>query len=316
MAMMSTTETQLHNAQSSILFMQQEHSKTLQGLHVEIQKLQKKCSDLTFELAMKTTTTVDEDYYMKKIKSLEMVLRDRNIRNEEQEKDLEKKDKRMNLLEQKLKAQEKKFVDELKGQKQYIASITGELEQKSAHIAYLTTQLHQEKLRRKNRDDRSVERSENKDTKKPLPPREAAPGSGRRRLMRSTTSPVPVDSKTGTFKITPPSSAKGTSYVSNGRIGSGGRRLPTQPVRSDSPSILGDAPDPRPFLVASEPTNGSVCIEMKPSPPVLPPITALDDAEAKHTLSRRKFRVPNRLAVDQITDQEHRSYEKSPTDCS
>lgn len=34
---------QLQNAESSILFMQQEHAKTLQGLYAEINKLQKKC---------------------------------------------------------------------------------------------------------------------------------------------------------------------------------------------------------------------------------------------------------------------------------
>ena len=45
---------QLRNAESSVLFMQQEHAKTLQGLHQELQKLQKKCAELTFELAMKS----------------------------------------------------------------------------------------------------------------------------------------------------------------------------------------------------------------------------------------------------------------------
>ena len=37
---------QLQNAESSILFMQQEHAKTLQGLYAEINKLQKKCGGM------------------------------------------------------------------------------------------------------------------------------------------------------------------------------------------------------------------------------------------------------------------------------
>lgn len=37
---------QLQNAESSILFMQQEHAKTLQGLYAEINKLQKKCGGI------------------------------------------------------------------------------------------------------------------------------------------------------------------------------------------------------------------------------------------------------------------------------
>lgn len=37
---------QLQNAESSILFMQQEHAKTLQGLYAEINKLQQKCGGM------------------------------------------------------------------------------------------------------------------------------------------------------------------------------------------------------------------------------------------------------------------------------
>lgn len=40
---LSEARLQLQNAESSILFMQQEHAKTLQGLYSEITKLQKKC---------------------------------------------------------------------------------------------------------------------------------------------------------------------------------------------------------------------------------------------------------------------------------
>ena len=54
--MAAPIEIQLRNAQSSILFMQQEHAQTLQGLHQELQKLQKKCAELNFELAMKEGT--------------------------------------------------------------------------------------------------------------------------------------------------------------------------------------------------------------------------------------------------------------------
>ena len=40
---LADTRLQLQNAESSILFMQKEHAQTLQGLHAEISKLQKKC---------------------------------------------------------------------------------------------------------------------------------------------------------------------------------------------------------------------------------------------------------------------------------
>ena len=38
------------NLESSILFMQQEHSNTLKGLHEEIHKLQQKCSGKLFRI--------------------------------------------------------------------------------------------------------------------------------------------------------------------------------------------------------------------------------------------------------------------------
>jgi coiled-coil domain-containing protein 92 len=40
---LADTRLQLQNAESSILFMQQQHAQTLQGLYTEISKLQKKC---------------------------------------------------------------------------------------------------------------------------------------------------------------------------------------------------------------------------------------------------------------------------------
>lgn len=44
---------QLQNAESSILFMQQEHAKTLQGLYAEINKLQKKCGGISIAVTGK-----------------------------------------------------------------------------------------------------------------------------------------------------------------------------------------------------------------------------------------------------------------------
>lgn len=41
--MISQVETEKRNLESSLLFMQQEHSTTLKALHEEISKLQKRC---------------------------------------------------------------------------------------------------------------------------------------------------------------------------------------------------------------------------------------------------------------------------------
>ena len=42
--MLSETQVELQNAQHSILFLQKEHAKTIEGLHLEISELQKKCA--------------------------------------------------------------------------------------------------------------------------------------------------------------------------------------------------------------------------------------------------------------------------------
>lgn len=39
-----TLENQLHSAQKNLLFLQQDHAKTLKGLHAEIRRLQQHCT--------------------------------------------------------------------------------------------------------------------------------------------------------------------------------------------------------------------------------------------------------------------------------
>ncbi|XP_070572454.1 coiled-coil domain-containing protein 92-like [Ptychodera flava] len=324
---MTSAEVQLRNAESAILFMQQEHAKTLQGLHTEIQKLQKKCSELTFELAMKTTTTVDEEYYMKKIKSLETELKVKNDKSDETDKEIDKRDKRLHLLEQQLRAQERKYRDELKLKSQKIHSLSGELDSKSATIAYLTAALHKEKQKYKAREEQNMEKYGSKTAMNPLPPQEPVSGSARRRsqLRKSATSPVQYDAATGSFNVHPPTVP---ASVSEGRIKSGGRK--PQVFRAVSPA-MSDTPDPAPFLAAREPSDEEIRVEVKPSPPVLPPIHAQEmhsqKMNAKHSsLARRHYRLANKkgngqaevntLAIDKIapSEPEYRQLEKSHTD--
>nr|KAF6403178.1 coiled-coil domain containing 92 [Molossus molossus] len=54
---MATThlENQLHSAQKNLLLLQREHASTLSGLHAEIRRLQQRCTDLTYELTLKSS---------------------------------------------------------------------------------------------------------------------------------------------------------------------------------------------------------------------------------------------------------------------
>lgn len=67
--MAAPVEIKLRNAESSILFMQQEHAKTLQALHQELHKLQKKCAELNFELAMKSDDVDEGIHFLLSINS-------------------------------------------------------------------------------------------------------------------------------------------------------------------------------------------------------------------------------------------------------
>ncbi|XP_023602843.1 coiled-coil domain-containing protein 92 isoform X2 [Myotis lucifugus] len=48
-------ENQLQSAQKNLLFLQREHAGTLKGLHAEIRRLQQHCTDLTYELTLKSS---------------------------------------------------------------------------------------------------------------------------------------------------------------------------------------------------------------------------------------------------------------------
>ncbi|KPP64405.1 hypothetical protein Z043_117252, partial [Scleropages formosus] len=48
-------ENQLQSAQKNLLFLQQDHANTLKGLHSEIRRLQQHCTDLTYELIVKSS---------------------------------------------------------------------------------------------------------------------------------------------------------------------------------------------------------------------------------------------------------------------
>uniref|UniRef100_A0A3P8WV85 CCDC92/74 N-terminal domain-containing protein n=1 Tax=Cynoglossus semilaevis TaxID=244447 RepID=A0A3P8WV85_CYNSE len=49
-----TLENQLQSAQKNLLFLQQNHAVTLKGLHAEVRRLQQQCTDLTYELTVRS----------------------------------------------------------------------------------------------------------------------------------------------------------------------------------------------------------------------------------------------------------------------
>ncbi|XP_078611879.1 coiled-coil domain-containing protein 92-like [Branchiostoma floridae x Branchiostoma japonicum] len=310
MATLTQLQDKLRSAQGSILFMQQDHAKTLKGLHEEMHKLQKKCAELTFQLAMETTSTPDEDYFRKKSVGLEKELKQKDDEWKDVQEHAEKKDKRIEMLEQQLRAQEKKFKDELKLKSTKMAQLSNELDSKSATIAYLTTQLHQVKVGKNLRKSREgVEALPEGMSPTPPSSREKS-GSSRKTYRRGVTN-MPV---TGPIRAIHPSPPDSRDSSANVRTASG-RRLPTPPMRPRTPSgskVL----DPAPFLESKNVARDRE-VSIKPAPAVLPPILpptgdeseeSESDASNRRTFLRRQLRLAKQadrsevetLAVDQV----------------
>lgn len=143
---MSETQHTVANLQNSLLFLQQEHARTLQDLQVEITALQKKCSDQTFQLTLHGLGQSDAAVDDSTIKKLEQELVDARGKFTETRAALEAKEKRVNFLEEQLRSREKRFQDDLKNASRRVGELELELDNRAANIAYLTTQLHQTKL--------------------------------------------------------------------------------------------------------------------------------------------------------------------------
>ncbi|CAH1800360.1 unnamed protein product [Owenia fusiformis] len=242
----ATADTKIRNLESSILFMQSDHAITLKGLHAEIQKLQKKCSEYTFQIAMQTTSSTEfnEDHYIRRVKSLEESLVQRDTNKADLEKQIEKKDRKIAMLEQQLKAQEKRLCDKLKEKDITVQKLNRELEMKTDNIVAITHQLHQMKVVQMRYNESHSKDQQERFSHSPAPPKDGAPSRRRSSLRKSSTTPAGLD----------------IQDISAGRVSSG-RKLPVPP-------------DPSPFLHHPKP---EVKVELRPSPQVLPPIRNIEE---------------------------------------
>ncbi|XP_063050348.1 coiled-coil domain-containing protein 92 [Engraulis encrasicolus] len=147
-----TLENQLHSAQKNLLFLQQDHANTLKGLHAEIRRLQQHCTDLTYELTVKSSDPTDSSEercraLQRRCEELEAQLREKEEENAELLRELEQKAAMMGVLEETLRERERSYMEQLKHKSQRLAVLSGELEQRASTIAYLTAQLHATKRR-------------------------------------------------------------------------------------------------------------------------------------------------------------------------
>ncbi|XP_067686041.1 coiled-coil domain-containing protein 92-like [Haliotis asinina] len=229
------------NLESSILFMQQEHATTLKCLHEEIHNLQKKCSDLTFQITMQGYG-LGEPESGAKTKELQSQLVAEKKERIKVETEVELRDKKIKVLESELHAQKKRYLGELRSQTHTMNNLKAELEAKSNNIAYLTSELHRYKLNNK-----------------------VDPGADT--TIRRTQAP--------NYIPTPPKDIKSTLRRQYRRYGNADE-LQSRPLRvasgKSSGSSRSDSPDIAPFLKTGE---GVPIIDKRQQTSVLPPISKM-----------------------------------------
>ncbi|CAN9513491.1 unnamed protein product [Ophioblennius macclurei] len=250
-----TLENQLHSAQKNLLFLQQDHANTLKGLHAEIRRLQQQCTDLTYELTVRSSDPSDSGEVrckelQRRCEELEAQLKKKEEENTELLRDLEQKNAMISVLENTIKEREKKYLEELKMKSHKLAVLSGELEQRASTIAYLTSQLHATK--KKLLAGSSSEASPNVSpvtSYKPTPPpaKDRQPETPRRRMKKSLSQPLHPE------------------LTEVYRLGADGRRL----VLREAVDAM---PDPTPFLQAGRESPEPQVVRERPA--VIPPIAS------------------------------------------
>ncbi|XP_058512529.1 coiled-coil domain-containing protein 92 [Ochotona princeps] len=260
-------ENQLHSAQKNLLFLQREHASTLKGLHAEIRRLQQHCTDLTYELTVKSSGQIGDaasrsSELKQRCEELEAQLRLREDENQELLQELEQKNAMIAVLEHTMREREKKYLEELKGRSHKLSLLSSELEQRAGTIAYLTSQLHatKKKLLSPSTSDASPAGSPVLAGYKPAPPKDRLPETPRRRMKKSLSAPLHPE------------------FEEVYRFGAESRKLLLrEPVDA--------MPDPTPFLLARESAEVHL---IKERPLVIPPIASDRGASEQPSPAREK----------------------------
>eukprot|EP01137_Pigoraptor_chileana_P004662 Opistho-2@46619 len=137
----------VRNLESAVSFMQKEHGATLAGLHGELSRLQERCADLTFQVAIKEDIILAEhdgrDVVIRFEKDLSLL----HARNDVLERSAKDSDTKIDELEKELAAQRRRHKEQLQRRDATISRLGNELEDRARTIARLTSQIHRAGLK-------------------------------------------------------------------------------------------------------------------------------------------------------------------------
>ncbi|XP_075415349.1 coiled-coil domain-containing 92B [Tenrec ecaudatus] len=145
---MDTTslEHQIQSVQRHISFLKKEQMALLRDLHLEILRLQKRCSELTHDLEMREAQSHQQEAASQELESkcraLESQLAERAAANAELRREVAQREVLVSALRGSLRAEERRFLEELRRRSHRATVLGAELQKHTEAAAYLSCQLH------------------------------------------------------------------------------------------------------------------------------------------------------------------------------
>nr|XP_013007834.1 coiled-coil domain containing 92B [Cavia porcellus] len=145
---MDTTslEHQIQSVQRHISFLKKEQMALLRDLHLEILRLQKRCSELTHDLEMREAQSHQQEEASRELESkcraLESQLAARAAANAELRREVAQREALVSALRCSLRSEERRFLEELRRRSHRATVLGTELQKHTEAAAYLSCQLH------------------------------------------------------------------------------------------------------------------------------------------------------------------------------
>ncbi|XP_045841982.1 coiled-coil domain containing 92B isoform X1 [Meles meles] len=139
-------EHQIQSVQRHISFLKKEQMVLLRDLHLEILRLQKRCSELTRDLEMREAQSHQQEAASRELESkcraLESQLAARTAANAELRREVAQREALVSALRCSLRAEERRFLEELRRRSHRATVLGTELQKHTEAAAYLSCQLH------------------------------------------------------------------------------------------------------------------------------------------------------------------------------
>ncbi|XP_024836474.2 coiled-coil domain-containing 92B isoform X4 [Bos taurus] len=139
-------EHQIQSVQRHISFLKKEQMALLRDLHLEILRLQKRCSELTHDLEMREAQSHQQELASRELESkcraLESQLAERAAANAELRREVAQREALVSALRCSLRTEERRFLEELRRRSHRATVLSTELQKHTEAAAYLSCQLH------------------------------------------------------------------------------------------------------------------------------------------------------------------------------